>query len=85
MEIGMGGRILKQRHHGAKRDHGKNKKAKTSMAFKMRFAMVAAERAICFRIAQARVKAKAKVEKAARVSTGLSEMEKVGHRREDGQ
>jgi len=68
-----------------KRDHGKNKNAQTPMAFKMQFAMVAAERAICPRIVPARVKAKAKVAKAVRVSTGLREMEKVGQRREDGQ
>ena len=85
MEIGIGGRILKQRHHGAKRDHGKNKKAQTSMAFKMQFAMVVAERAIYPRIAPARVKAKAKVAKVARVSMGPREMEKDGQRREDGQ
>ena len=88
MEIGIGGlrrTILKQRRHGAKRDHGKNKKAQTSMAFKMQFAMVVAERAIYPQIAPARVKAKAKVAKAARVSMGPREMGKDGQRKEDGQ
>ena len=88
MEIGTGGlrrTILKQRHHGAKRDHGRNKKVQMSMAFKMQFAMAVAERAIYPQIAPARVKAKAKVARVARVSMGPREMEKGGQRKEDGQ
>ena len=45
MEIGIGDRTLKQRHHGVKRDHGKNTRVKTSIASKIQFVMVVAERA----------------------------------------
>jgi len=88
IEIGIGGlrrTILKQRHRGAKGDHGRNKKVQMSMAFKMQYVIVVADRAIYPQIAPARVKAKAKAIKVARVSMGPREMEKDGQRKEDGQ
>ena len=56
-----------------------------SMAFTMQYAMVVAETAIYPQIARAKLKAKAKVAKVARVSMGPRGMEKDGQRKEDGQ